>query len=604
MTLEEIKPHCDRFNEWINTKSKIKVGSLGSQLSKYGFYKKFESVTLLQDKNAIAVPKHDAQGNVNGTKLRHYAIVLCGLTKEQWNERNQSTRVIQRLENSTEIDPDTYLETTGKLLTSDDPHELAVGLIAATGRRPHEIIARAKFTVIKDKPYHVMFEGQGKKRHEKPVFEIATLYPADYVVKALAKLRKEASTQALLKEVATQFPKSITRQNVEIDNRRGQSLRRVVRAYFGDRGQQTPVLAFRHGDEADNNKALRAAYAVLATERDVKGGYGAKILNASRILGHYTPAKEDDRSLTKLATSVGYSDYYITKPVPFPTAPQPPQKEKLITVRVTESDFQTIAQTQKRENLPNQQSAVRWFIDHRIRFVLASDQLSKAKNEIALLQRQLKEAQEINNRLSEENAQLQKEKAEMNSEMSAIANQSQENIDSTDLEALVERVVERKLREILEAKPVQQVVNEPATVTPAEPKPIVSKEKESVVDWELKTNEELWSTRVSGAANEKIRRSFQAICLYNDTLATGDNDRLAVTNLALRELSGVNGWLIGDWIKSHADEIISHHAKYEMQNSKDPSKVETYYNKRHGKEKIEQILKTINEKFLDGFAKV
>jgi len=103
---------------------------------------------------------------------------------------------------------------------------------------------------------------------------------------------------------------------------------------------------------------------------------------------------------------------------------------------------------------------------------------------------------------------------------------------------------------------------------------------------------------------KKIRRSYEAICLYNDRLATGDNDRLAITNQGLRELSGVNGLLVGDWIKSHADEVISHNSKYGMQNSKDPSKTETYYNKRHGKEKIEEILKRVNQEFLDGQAKV
>jgi hypothetical protein len=93
-----------------------------------------------------------------------------------------------------------------------------------------------------------------------------------------------------------------------------------------------------------------------------------------------------------------------------------------------------------------------------------------------------------------------------------------------------------------------------------------------------------------------------AIALYNDTVATGDNDRLAITNQALRELSGVNGLLVGEWIKSHADEVISHNSKYGMQNSKDPSKTETYYNKRHGAEKITKILNSVNEQFLDGEA--
>ena len=92
------------------------------------------------------------------------------------------------------------------------------------------------------------------------------------------------------------------------------------------------------------------------------------------------------------------------------------------------------------------------------------------------------------------------------------------------------------------------------------------------------------------------------ITLCNDTVATGDDDRLAITNQALRELSGVNGLLVGDWIKSHADEVISHNSKYGMQNSKDPSKPETYYNKCHGAEKITKILGLVNEQVLDGEA--
>ena len=79
---------------------------------------------------------------------------------------------------------------------------------------------------------------------------------------------------------------------------------------------------------------------------------------------------------------------------------------------------------------------------------------------------------------------------------------------------------------------------------------------------------------------------------------------MAVTNQALRELSGVNGLLIGDWLKAHADEVISHNSKYGMQNSKDPQRLDTYYNKRHGAERVTQILSTVNEKCLDGEAKV
>jgi hypothetical protein len=285
-SFEEIKPHCDRFNEWVSQQS-YSEKSLGTLFSRYGLYSKFRKLDLKQGENAELIPKYDGEGKVKGHELKHYVSLYCGLDNKQWNDRNQSTRAIDRLENSTELDPDTYIEVTGKLLESEDPHELAVGIIAATGRRPHEVIARAKFYPVEGKPYHVLFEGQGKKRGEKPKFEIATLYPAEYVIKSLARLRRESSTKALLSEVATQFPKSLTRQNLEIDKRRNGSLNRVVRAYFGDKGDKTPVLAFRHGEAQDNNKALRAAYAVLATERDCQGSFGAKILHASRLLGHF-----------------------------------------------------------------------------------------------------------------------------------------------------------------------------------------------------------------------------------------------------------------------------------------------------------------------------
>jgi hypothetical protein len=132
-----------------------------------------------------------------------------------------------------------------------------------------------------------------------------------------------------------------------------------------------------------------------------------------------------------------------------------------------------------------------------------------------------------------------------------------------------------------------------------------------VIDWSGMSNADLWSTKVKGASEEKIRRCFNAIALYNDTIATGEDDRLAVTNQALRELSGVNGLLVGDWIKAHADEVITHNSKYGMQpldqvgspaRHKQTGEVRTdsYYNKRHGSEKITKILSLVNEQCLDG----
>ena len=592
-SLDEIKPHCDRFNEWVGSQNYTEK-SLGTLFSRYGLYSKFHAISLEQGKNAESIPKHDSEGKVKGYELKHYVPLLCGLKKDQWQNRNQSSRAIDRLENSTEIEPVSYIDVTGKLLASEDPHELAVGIIAATGRRPHEVIARAKFSAVEGKPYHVMFQGQGKKRGETPVFEIATLYPADYVIKALAKLRREPGTKSLLKEVATEFPKSVTRQNVEIDKRRNGSLNRVVRASFGDKGQDNPVLKFRHGEKQDNCKALRAAYAVLATERDCQGSYGSKILHASRLLGHFTKEIKDDRDLTHIAVTAGYSDYFTNLPVPFPTLPEKPKKEKTHSIRVNESDIETIKSLQERWKLPNQQSVITKLIERQAQTVelgkqlqeyqAQNNQLAKDKQEMT---KQLQELQEKVNQLEQEKTQI-----------SQVQPQPQQ-ADGETLEAKIERLIEEKLGKALSglaiAQPTPQATeSKPATTAPA---------KEDT-DWTGMSNADLWSTKVKGASEEKIRRSFNAIALYNDTIATGDDDRLAITNQALRELSGVNGLLVGDWIKAHADEIISHNSKYGMQNAKDPQRLDSYYNKRHGSEKITKILAQINEECLDGEAKV
>jgi hypothetical protein len=292
------------------------------------------------------------------------------------------------------------------------------------------------------------------------------------------------------------------------------------------------------------------------------------MLHYARLLGHFVKENPSDRELQNIATSLGYADYFTTKPVPFPTAPE---KEKVHQVRTTEDDFETIKQLQQEWELPNQQSVVTRLIESQQKLAELGKQLLEAKAQIN---------------------QLQKEKEAM----SQVETQ-QVTVSKSELEAMIERMVTQKIEQALSNLPVTQQVNQasqskPTTQAPAKP--------QEVIDWGGMSNTDLWTTKVKGAAEEKVRRSYEAIALYNDTVATGDDDRLAITNQALRELSGVNGLLVGDWIKSHADEVISHNSKYGMQNSKDPSKTETYYNKRHGAEKIAKILGLVNESFLDG----
>ncbi|HYW17756.1 MAG TPA: protelomerase family protein [Nodularia sp. (in: cyanobacteria)] len=603
-SLEEIKPHCEAFNEFINTNTNYSIKSLGTVLSRAGFYKKFKSLPLEQGKNAESVPKHDAIGNVTGNELKHYVLLLCGLDKKDWEERNETARVSDRLTNAgeddntgIEVDPDTYLEVTEKLLASVDPHELAVGLIAATGRRPHEILARGKFTSIDGEFYQVNFEGQGKKRGEKPVFKISTLFPASYIIERLNHLRNDASIKELIKQVSNEFSGDVAAQNKAIEDRRGNSLRRVVQEYFGGRGNEEPLLNFRHGQEQNDCKALRAACACLVTERDCRGSLGAKMYFAACFLGHITPGEKiSDSDLKHITTTLGYSDYYVTKPVGFPDGPGKP---KLSNIRVNASDLEEIRHLQEKLEAPNHQSVIRELIASYSNRKDIAKQLQSAQQKVSQLEAQVKQSQENNNQLEAQVKKLQ----EINNQLETTKNQLQQEKDVMETTAQQPQTVTLNVTELdswLEKK-VVEMVNKlalggtiaPATIaTPAKVAPI----KEEI-DWQAKTDAEVWGSKATLAALEKIRRSYQAICFYNDTVATGEGDRLAVTNQALRDLSGCNGLLVRDWIEAHKDEVISHNAKFGMENKKDPSNPASYANK--GKD-TDKILLLINEEFLSG----
>jgi hypothetical protein len=539
-TFEEMQPYCDDFNNWLKESTTYSQKSLGTVLSRAGLYKKFKSLPLEQEVNAVPVPKLDKDGNQVATELKHYVLTQCGLTKVDWTDRNTTTRATDRLSNGNEIDPEQYLEVVGKLLTSDDPHELAVGLVASTGRRPHEILARAKFTAVDGKEYQVSFEGQGKKRGDKPVFQIATLYKGDYIIKLHNQLLKEPSTKALLKEVKTEFPNDIAAQNRAIDSRRNGSLNRVVRAYFGDKDDSIPVLPIRHGEEQDNCKALRAAYAALATDRDCPKSIGEKMLHAARLLGHYVGENPTDSSLRQTVTTLGYLDYYTTKPVPFPSI-SVEDKEPKTNVRVFTSDLKAIKELQEKWELPNQQVTV--------------------KNLIELAQK----AKQLEEKLLDAQSQLEEFK---NQKVEETDTETMENIEST-----ISRILDEKLSQLL-----PQLQKGESTSTNS--KTTKSKPKEDDTDWESMSSEALKESKTRGAAEEKLRRSYLAITNHNDHKARDNNGQpdinqmWVINNQALRQLSGCNGMLVKDWMVRHQTAINDHNSKY--------GGLGTYHNKGRG----------------------
>lgn len=573
MSFEEIHPFCEEFNIWVNEQG-LANSTLGTKLSKAGFFKKFKAITpLVPEENAVVVAKHDANGNVTGSEIRHYVLTVCGLSKEQWEERNKTDRVTNRLSSSEgkEIIPSEYCKKVGELLESLNIYDLAVGLIAATGRRPCEIFSTGSFKAT-DNPYKAIFSGQLKKRGNAVPYEIFTLFPVDYIIKQLRRLRKDSDVQKFLKEVASKYSSDESKRNDAIDGSLNRQARRAAKGLFSEE-----YLPVREGDEDYNNKALRAACAALIVHRDYPGSVGSKMLAFGKFLGHIEPSETpNDKELSNLVTSLGYSDYYVTEAVPYPTAPE---KEKTHTVRVFEGDLEILRGLQEKFELLNQQLVVRKLIDFyenaTAELLTTREELSKVKAENKQLKQELSEMKEMNE------------------------NQVEVSITDEDLESKIARIVEEKFNQLVNqlqvnTEPVRQLsesVQTTAEPVQAKSKP-VKNEAERLEQLQELSDTELWASKGKGTSEEKLRRCFLAITSYNDSVT---EDKLAVTNQALRQLSGVNGITVGEFLKNHADEVIYHNQKHGMGNSKDPKKVETYYNKRHGQEKIEEILTDIAE---------
>ncbi len=145
------------------------------------------------------------------------------------------------------------------LLTSEDPHELAVGVSLATGRRSIETIIQGTFARVDD--YRLTFKGQAKDRGRTPAYKIPTLAPVPLILNALEKLRDSARVKNLVK-VMDEPSERYTRNELFNHHSRGfnQTARNVFERYMGDKNDG--VWTFK------DTRAIYARLSFHAFQRD------------------------------------------------------------------------------------------------------------------------------------------------------------------------------------------------------------------------------------------------------------------------------------------------------------------------------------------------
>ena len=212
-------------------------------------------------RNAIAtaietgqLPKQDLPPNEFGKTYNHWALYHLLYPNDIYRSLKQKTTQgnNRKQDDLKAVRPDRFIATARRLLTGDSFQEWAAGLLALTGRRFSEIVAKGQFGLTAH-PYAIAFKGQLKKGvvdiEQEETFLIATLVDNQDIMVALERLRRH--------------PRIVELQNLppdDINSRLNTSVRHHVKREFQDTGL-VPVL---QGEKSVSAHNLRGVYGTIS----------------------------------------------------------------------------------------------------------------------------------------------------------------------------------------------------------------------------------------------------------------------------------------------------------------------------------------------------
>lgn len=261
LTYEEMKEFCEQCKQdyisEIKKRSEERAKQQGKELSETSWMNSAAN-NLSHVRNAIKLWQQDIQIDDNnsydqqtktGVIRQHLALLVMNFSSDFHEERKQPTedkKQEQRRNLVSITNIDLYQSVIEQLLESREWRELAVGLIAATGRRATEILKTAEFNQIGQ--FEVKFSGQLKaKGEERKPYPTFTLLESNKVCDALFRLRRMPEIKELKKKTLA-----------EIDSGRNTTINRLVVEKF------SPIIQPPTGELQLSTKNLRASYAAIA----------------------------------------------------------------------------------------------------------------------------------------------------------------------------------------------------------------------------------------------------------------------------------------------------------------------------------------------------
>lgn len=542
----EIEEYIDEcFGPWIEAvrSGDVKAGSgsiVSKRLKEQGYTETFDKLTKslkLTDENSnVSAPT----GGLNKSERRYYAgrtLLTQKLNAAQDVAESEKpaemTAAAKRLiKGKLPIDVEQYFEIAARLLRSSDPYNIAAGLMAVTGRRAIEVCyigsfrpfnseSAPEYLPIGDAAYMVQFKGPAKKRDwdiaetERAEFCIPTLIPGDAVIKAWKLLKASAEYKAWQKE-----GKAIVKAKGEREARK-----KFNAAWEGKLNgaiaDAFPIEVLPPKDDQSETATchcFRGAYAELVNRRDNAEESINSMLFIGTTMGHYLP--ENDPTGKAMAKALGSTFSYLVYKVPaaqsVPFAESPlvnPSK----TVRVYESEHSWLTAEQHRLNLGNQGDAMAFVRQRLNRVIELEKQLQDARSDRDKAQQQLTELQQG----AEPLAATVRELREENQQLRAKA-----------------ALTGQELPKVVEVAPkVAAIAEEP--------------EKDG--------------RRVTSVKSEQwLDRVYQTIADHND--AQGDDKwaKWALTERALKDLSGTHQDVVKRWWIANEQRLIEMHSSHDL----------------------------------------
>ena len=325
----ELKAECEKLLEILGTEN-LQPKSKSNKLRPYA--RPFKELTP----SGCELPKEMFfQFKAKGKSIaidRHKFFKFTGLDAIDWEEveegiKDRKAQRTGKVRAKDELDAalneevkvfslEKYIARMTRLLNSSDPWENAVGLIAASGRRPSEIMIEGNFELVENSPkylshpqYAVRVDGLAKKRDKNPTTIVPLLIPTKEFLIVFEKFRNNSEIIKIRSdyELAIEYGANPTDALHKITDKFGKTLRKVTEEYF----DFIPKI-----DDGENRKniLLRACTMKIITLRDKPNtSPKARLQYAGLIAGHIIPLFKENGGIgfdgTVKAATLNYDDY-------------------------------------------------------------------------------------------------------------------------------------------------------------------------------------------------------------------------------------------------------------------------------------------------------